>query len=546
MRREASRCRPRTCSNATAMPWGGRCLRVPDILRRLLRWDRLGLVLLLVLPTLTTSALGFLWLRERQLLLPFLAAVAGVGAIFVLVRSLARLILRPRKADTPPPTLPEVGAEPDWTPQERAAFDTARRMIRKAPATSSWPELPRQALQVVEHVAATLSDGKRSALDFSVPEALLLADTVIIRYRAILRSHVPFVDQLNVGTAFWAYRHRNVAKALGTWSMRGWRIYRLLSNPPAGVLQELSGFLHSGVSETLSEGFQRELRELLLEEVAHAAVQLYSGRMRFSDAELLGMELETSGRDRESLARPDEPVRILVVGQISAGKSTLVNAILRENRAETDMAPTTDRLTAYDVEIAGVPCRLLDTMGLDGSAAVRDKVAAEMMQSDLILWAVRADRPARAPEAALMQAFQTLCASQPHRRFARIVAIATFADRLASVRDAPEGWLPPAERTRLSEAMLAISQELAFSAPLPVCAEEPEWNVHAAVGALAAGLGEALMTQRCRRRHEAETSRSAWDELGRAWRGGYGLAAGLGGRFLKSTGEEGLSGPKSP
>ncbi|ODM41370.1 GTPase family protein [Cereibacter johrii] len=520
-------------------------MRVPDILRRLLRWDRLGLVLLLVLPTLTTSALGFLWLRERQLLLPFLAAVAGVGAIFVVVRSLARLILRPRKTDAPPPTLPEIRAEPDWTAQERAAFDTARRMIRKAPATSSWPDLPRQALQVVEHVAVTLSDGKRSALDFSVPEALLLADTVIIRYRAILRSHVPFVDQLNVGTAFWAYRHRNVAKALGTWGMRGWRIYRLLSNPPAGMLQELSGFLHSGVSETLSESFQRELRELLLEEVAHAAVQLYSGRMRFSDAELLGMELETSGRDRESLARPDEPVRILVVGQISAGKSTLVNAILRENLTETDMAPTTDRLIAYDVEIAGVPCRLLDTMGLDGSAGVRDRVAAEMMQSDLVLWAVRADRPARAPDAALMQAFQTLCASQPNRRFARIVAIATFADRLVSVRDAPEGWLPPTDRTRLSEAMHAISNELSIPLPRPVCAEEPEWNVDVVTAELEAALGEALMTQRNRRRHQGDTSRSTWDELGRAWRGGYGLAAQFGGRLRKRAVGEDISGTRS-
>lgn len=368
-------------------------------------------------------------------------------------------------------------------------------------------------------------------MDFTVPEALLLVEQVASRCRNILRRHVPFSDRLPVSWALWAIRHRDRARWATKAGTLGWRVFRAWINPVQAALQEFGGIAQGMAVDALSEKFQREVRGLLLEEVAHAAVQLYSGRLRFSDAELLQIELETTGRDRQAAATPDEPVRVLVVGQVSAGKSTLVNALLGEDRAETDMARTTQRLTAHDAVIADMHCRIVDTVGLDGSVALRDRVAGEMVEADLILWAVRADRPARAPDAALYAAFDARRAAMPERRFAPVVTVMTFADRIVPVHELPEGALDASQRTRLHEAAAAIAIDLPCQPLVPARGEEPDWNIHAVVAAVDASLGEALMVQRNRRRLEGDAARSVWDDAGRVVRGGTSLATKLGHRW---------------
>jgi len=505
-------------------------MQIADQLRRFfLRWSRLGMAGLLLLPLTITSVLGFFWLHDRGWLLWFVLASI---ALFAIART-SRYILRLRKPQEPPPRqVDSPSIDPEWSTREIAAYERAQTLINTRLATHlTWEELPLEGLAVVELVAADLSGGKRTALDFTVPEALLLIDRVSLRYREFLRRHVPFSDQLSVRALYWLWRRQDQALAAWETGFLAYRGVRMVLNPAVGLLREVERAITSGMQDKLSDQFMRDAQAILLEEVAQAAVDLYSGRLRFSEAELMQIQLGSELRDRAQLAQEDDPVRILVVGQVSAGKSSLINALLDQSGAETDMAPTTDRLSAHETVIDDIPCRLVDTMGLDGSDKVLSRLATEMAEADLIVWAMRASRPGRGLDVALLARFNAHFTADPTRRRPPVLFVATAADTLVPGWPYPENRLPESAQHRLGQAMAAIAADMGASAVIPVCAEPPKWNVDTLQEALADTMTEALMTQRNRRRLTgSKGGLHLRENLGRVGRG-----LGKGAQFLKRS-----------
>ncbi len=93
-----------------------------------------------------------------------------------------------------------------------------------------------------------------------------------------------------------------------------------------------------------------------------------------------------------------EGASILLVGRPNVGKSSLLNALLGEDRAiVTDIPGTTRDLLEEGLTIAGVPVRLVDTAGLRDSIdpveleGVR-RAKAKIAQADLILYLVDGSR----------------------------------------------------------------------------------------------------------------------------------------------------------
>ena len=80
----------------------------------------------------------------------------------------------------------------------------------------------------------------------------------------------------------------------------------------------------------------------------------------------------------------DRPVRVTIVGRPNAGKSTLVNALIGEDRMITGPEPglTRDSVSS-DVTIEGRDLRLFDTAGLRRKAKIHDK-AEKLSASDTI------------------------------------------------------------------------------------------------------------------------------------------------------------------
>ncbi len=195
------------------------------------------------------------------------------------------------------------------------------------------------ALDLVEQAAQQLSNGRRGTLDFSIPEALMLADRVMIRLRRNLHDMVPFSDRISLKTILWIWENKAWVQRGATAVGWAWRAQRLITNQLAAIMQEIQGAVTSGADGGAMENFSVAIvRQIILEEVARAAVDLHSGHLRSTDDELLKIKLGSADLDKRILAQPDEPIRLLVIGQISAGKSTLVNRLAGRSVEETDMA----------------------------------------------------------------------------------------------------------------------------------------------------------------------------------------------------------------
>jgi predicted GTPase len=469
----------------------------------LLRWRiilRLGAI---GLPFLTGFALGTLWLYERDLLIAFMMGCAAIGLVTYIALRLPVWLHR-NSAESQDAVLSDrhVDANPDWSASEHAAFAAARELIdRRLDTPLPGSAIQGFALEVVRTVARASGVAGRREYDFTVPEALLLVERVASRLRGDLRSYLSISDRVSVGTLVWLWRNQGRARMLYGLGRGAYRVFRIVSNPPRGIAQELNDLVTSGNSNLLTEELQITGQRILFEEVASAATELYSGRLRMSDAELLDSILQDADLDRARLAAPDAPLRIVVAGQVSAGKSSVVNALLGREAAETDLPPTTDRETAHEGEIQGMPCCVIDLPGLDGSSKAKGATLAEANRCDVLIWVIPANRPGREIDRATLAEFRARFTARPDRRSPPVIAVASFCDILAGPNwPFPEHELPEEVQVRIGDAVRVIARDLDIAAPVPVAMGPTEWNVAAVLQQLEASFFEGVSVQRNRAR----------------------------------------------
>ncbi|MFA7665032.1 MAG: GTPase [Burkholderiaceae bacterium] len=508
-------------------------MRLSDFVRRnFLRGRGLWSLLLFSLSVLVLTVAGSLWLIERGhgwivgLLIGLPLAIRGIELLY-------RWRPRATAPSGPGEGLPQVPPNPEWSDREEQVYQSLLQDIRDRLRTPvDWPALQPIAWEILESAAQRLSDGRRHALDFSLPEALLLADRILMRLRETLRTDIPYSDRISLRNLLWLWAHRDRLQAGARVARTGWRISRLARSPVAAIAQEIQNLLLSDAGETLRSLSVTQLQALVLEELARAAIDLHAGHLRFSDAELLRIELGSEITDRRILAQPDQALRLLIVGQISAGKSTLVNALLGESRAETDMAPTTPAPTRHDLLIDGTPFHLIDTHGIDGSDAVAIDLLAQMLDSDLIVWVIRANRPARAPDVDLLARFDAELTRRPGRRRPPLIVAVTGVDLLLEGWPFPEDRIPAGELERIASILSAIRQDMGDESVVPVRAAAPVWNIDLLAASISDATAEALMTQRNRRRIEGHEQQRGWrTQLRRSASGTASLARVFGGRL---------------
>ncbi|MCT4371732.1 50S ribosome-binding GTPase [Yangia mangrovi] len=503
----------------------------------LLRWDRLLAVAALALPFVAAMLAGFAWMIEHGWLIEFIVGSISLGGLVALIR-LLRLWMRGRAAGAAPrPDQLHARVDPAWGEREIGAFEAAQVYIEERTASPlPWEDLQPIAQEVVQRVAAASGKGDKGVLDFTVPEALLLIDRVAVRLRSDIRDKVPFSDSISVGTLLWLWQRRDVAWKVKKHGWNAWRVIRAVKSLPTAVLREIEGVIAEGHSSFVTSEGTAILQALLLEEVAAAAVELYSGRLRFSDSELLDLGLASSDLDRARLAASDMPLRIAVAGQISAGKSSLVNALLGADLAEVDVIPTTDAPKTYPTDFDGVETMLLDMPGLDGSDRLARTVAGELARADLVIWTIRANRPAREIDRATIALLREIISGDPRRRMPPVVVVVSCVDALLPGWPFPEGHLTAEAMERVTEVVAAVQQDIAdpraTANTIPVVLTEPDWNVDRLRARIDSLVGPALDTQRNRLRIEAKTS-GMRREAARAGRGLRGALTAFGRKYAQ-------------
>ncbi|SDJ61932.1 hypothetical protein SAMN04487993_10732 [Salipiger marinus] len=144
----------------------------------------------------------------------------------------------------------------------------------------------------------------------------------------------------------------------------------------------------------------------------------------------------------------------------------------------------------------------------------------------MVIWTIRANRPAREIDRAVLAYFHEHFATRPERRMPPVVVVVTGIDQIL------RGW-PYAENLLSDEAMGLVADVVAAVAvdigdngarPVPVALVEPEWNTGTLRDRVQAHLGEALMAQRNRLRVENRASlRQEAARTGRGLRHGLSL-----------------------
>jgi predicted GTPase len=138
------------------------------------------------------------------------------------------------------------------------------------------------------------------------------------------------------------------------------------------------------------------------------------------------------------------PVTLALLGQVKAGKSSLVNALLGEQKAKTNVLPETQEITRYELKPVenAEPLNVLDTVGYGNEGPRADQLAATekaAQKSDLLLLVMHATNPARQADIDMVNKLREWFEKNPALKMPPILAVVTHIDLLSPRME----WSPP-------------------------------------------------------------------------------------------------------
>jgi uncharacterized protein len=471
-------------------------------MRRSLRrwWREAAIGAVLTVPVLALLPFGVAWLWERGAIIWWAAAWIPVATAVVVLRLDIRRTLVARTAarmkEAAPPS-------PDWGAAERAAWDLVETIAAETePFTFTDAAPVRVALErTVSGVAELLRPGRpRATLHVTPAEVLLLTE----RTARDLRQHlvrIPLLRDLEVVHVVAAKegieRHGPRVSRLAEWFDRTYRIARVAVNPLSGALSEIARALIGPLWGSATVAVRAEVTGHVVRAVGRAAIDLYSGRLRLSEDELRAAAVR---EDAAATADPVGPVRILLAGQVNAGKSSLVNALAGQVVRQTGVVPSAEPTREVRLEREGRPeVVLIDCEGIGSDPARTDAVIARARTADLVVWVVSATQPARSPDTQALAMLREGAAAAPLRRAPPVLVAVTHVDELSPARE----WDPPydvvadtrpkarAIRAALEHVAQTLAVPPATVVPVSVRTGEAPDNLDLLWALIAANLDEA-------------------------------------------------------
>jgi predicted GTPase len=260
-------------------------------------------------------------------------------------------------------------------------------------------------------------------------------------------------------------------------------------------------------TEVLAVIYLRFIREM-----GFYLIEMNSGRLR-GGADAYRRHFQAgAGRVAESAENTGpfpsstQCVNVALVGQVSSGKSSLVNALTGAHQAAVDILPKTREVHRYQATFGTPPVcvTLLDTPGYGEAGASADQlkeIREALLESHAVLVVMDAHSPAREADRRTLRELETWYQSQPQLKPPPMLGILTHVDLL---RPALE-WSPPyewREPVRPKEHSIHDAVEYArelfgalLAAVVPVCSDlerQRAWGIlEELVPALISILGEA-------------------------------------------------------
>lgn len=435
----------------------------------------LAAVFLLIAPTAVATAAGFIWLYEQGHVWTW---IIGNAACSLAGWAWLRWLGQPRVAvaKPPPPGLPPL-AQQAWSDVEAIAIQAEQDADRYASPAAIGP-LVHEVIVAVARRYAPASD--RPELEIPAPHGLRIVELVARDLRAFLDTTMPLAHTVTLNDLFRLGR-------LGTLATRGYQVIRLALmawNPATAVVREGREFLGRATLGVMTRAFRRQAVGFTVRRAGSYVIDLYSGTLVLDQARVGEFEASRSKADAATIQRRTaqdlaEPLRIVVVGQVKAGKSSLINALLGDVEAAVDVVPCTPLVEPYALTREGIErAIILDTAGYATAAVTpREKrlLTDELAGCDLVIVVCSATSAARAADRELLDAIRQWFAQRPERLSPPLVAVVTHVDLLRPRTE----WSPPYDIARpttdkarsIRDAVDAVAADLGLDAGLvvPVC-----------------------------------------------------------------------------
>ncbi len=407
----------------------------------------LFLALAVVIPLISLIGLGYLFLWEKGWALWFSLGLLGLALLTLLLRySLFRETELHSQPVEENPAAVHLQAIADWSNRDLQVWNCALDNITRLELHSiDWAELPNAMLDQLGYVAGKYNQNVQNAkYAFTVPEVLLMLEVCSREYRGQVLSNFPLAQDIKVSTMMGV-------SATSTKVFSLYRAYSPFIDAARAILTggsslpaQVASKLGSDFGKGLTSHMQRNLKQLLFEQVSQVAIDLYSGRLKLSEDELAKYRQTLS----EVTDTPVRPLSVMVVGQVNAGKSSLINALKERSVAEVDVLPATAGFHRYQVTLSEeLDLTLIDSPGLDGSVGVTSRLLEEASRADLLLWISQADQPAKALDEELMSQWNEYFGTHIGRKKPPVLLVTTHNDMLKPMHS----WNPPYDLNNLTD-----------------------------------------------------------------------------------------------
>jgi len=386
-----------------------------------------------------------------------------------------------------------------FTPRDESAMEIVKRYQEQVDELTPQQLIdPKLYFQQAQKLAQELSvhyhpKAEDPISSLTVPEVLAAARLVIDDMERWMLDSVPGSQLVTIRqwkwlqhAPKWVTRAQNAAWAIG-----------VLMNPANVLKYATSQLTLSPVTKELQAEFLAVVYLRFMRQMGFYLIEMNSGRLRGgADRYRRTFGTETApSTDRTTSPEPaaenpnsageslaPESLTVALVGQVKAGKSSLVNALVGADHAVSDVLPATSHVQRFQLSIpdSDVRLTLLDTPGY-ADAGITTKQLGEVQQAlrsaDVLLLVMAANSPARSADRQMLDQLKAWYETQPMLKPAPVVICLTHIDLLSPVMEwnPPYRWQTPTTRKEESiHAAVAHVQELfgeSVETIVPVCSD---------------------------------------------------------------------------
>ncbi len=382
-----------------------------------------------LLPLVVLIVIGSLWLYWEGWLLWWFVGAAVAGVLGWVVAEAARR----RKLPFPGPVV-----EPalDWPPIGVEAWEDVERLATEAesnpPPLNQWQAWEQLCVQVVEAVARHYyPSAKQPLLEVSVPRLLRVIELAARDFRKAIRDHVPLADKLTIGDFHRAQGFYSTLSHL-------YQVYRVVAmalNPLSGAMRMLRDAVVQGLQQTTAQAVVAWAAGYLVRRTGYYAIMLYGGYLILDEEEFKQFESRKSVRDktaagRELVLAAREPFRILVVGRMGAGKSSVINALAGQALAPLNCPNPRQLRYIVPWGQGGPECLVIEAPDLqaDTQNGLPSSIKNELSQTDLVMLVVKANQAELSVEQSFVREFRRYFAENRQLVQPPLLVVVTRAD----------------------------------------------------------------------------------------------------------------------